>query len=193
MLSPSAISGLRARCLLLALLLLAVAPALAGGSFNRVSGSGLAGGGGGAVQGGSGSALAGGETSGGLRGSDETSEARRPAEEAPDAEAEEAETTASEESADPGPAAQDEEAAAGEGVAAPQGEPTLGRACIYGPGGRVLYAPPAKRCAGEAEQGRLQRARTAEPASGEARPRGRCILGADGRVVHAPPGVVCPR
>lgn len=66
---------------------------------------------------------------------------------------------------------------------APQGAPTHGEVCIYGPSG-VVYVPEGKDC-GEAAPAPA----SASPQGGSG--AGRCILGTAGQVVYAPPGVDC--
>lgn len=73
----------------------------------------------------------------------------------------------------------------------PEGEPTYGGACIYGPRG-VVHAPVGRDCeaeqafrAGEAKAANVERVRDAPLGSG------RCIFGQHGEVVYAPPGVQC--
>lgn len=101
------------------------------------------------------------------------------------------------------------------------GARTLGKACMYGTRGQVIYRPRGAACRGDAHPapsralGRGARPQVARPspaaadpvarrdtprrAAGRAEPaqapkaRGRCIIGGDGRVVHAPPGVDCRR
>ncbi len=87
---------------------------------------------------------------------------------------------------------------------------TLGRSCMYGPGGKVIYRPRGARCKGDSPRdseadGRrppLQQLESAPAAAPQprapARPRkkkiratGRCTYGAGGKLVYAPPGVDC--
>jgi len=73
----------------------------------------------------------------------------------------------------------------------PEGEPTYGEACIYGPQG-VVHTPIGRDC--EAEQAKREgAAKAASAARTQSEPggSGRCIFGQRGEVVYAPPGVRC--
>lgn len=61
---------------------------------------------------------------------------------------------------------------------------TLGRACIFGSDGSVLYQPRGVACSRGARRARAR-------AESRERPGAPCIVGSDGRVIYAPPGRVC--
>ncbi|MDX1650455.1 MAG: hypothetical protein R3263_11435 [Myxococcota bacterium] len=173
---PAAVATLLVMLLTPALL----ARAAQAGSFNRVSGPGLGG-------------IASGDRSGpGGGGGPGLDVERQDAADPPDADDDAAEDA----DALPAAAADAERGDpdgddAGPAIAADAdtGERTFGTACVYGPRGRVIYAPPDRRCGLEAAQRRM------EATGADAAPAGsgRCILGGDGGVVYAPPGVDCTR
>lgn len=71
------------------------------------------------------------------------------------------------------------------GRAEPQGEPTYGEACIYGPHG-LVYEPRDTECPERAE--RETKRVSGKPATGRG---GACIIGAGGQIVYQPDGVEC--
>lgn len=99
------------------------------------------------------------------------------------------------------------------------GSRTLGRACMYGARGEVIFRPKGSRCRGDApaapvvsdsvRSDRKRRAamrrdtqaegltpstsRRSEAAPNKRRAQGSCIYGGDGRVVYAPAGATCRR
>ena len=82
---------------------------------------------------------------------------------------------------------------------------TLGKSCMYGVRGEVIFRPAGAHCRGDAPAAPAPRpaARPKRPKAQKARsqarsaadspsgPRGSCIIGIDGRVFYAPPGVDC--
>jgi hypothetical protein len=95
---------------------------------------------------------------------------------------------------------------------------TLGRACMYGARGGVIFRPAGSRCRGDDPEPdakpRVEPPRTAptptrsgppnlrpafpakratSPDPSDGRPRGSCIYGVRGEVIHAPAGVDCRR
>ena len=73
------------------------------------------------------------------------------------------------------------------------GARTLGKSCMYGADGSVIYAPAGRSC------GQANAAQAAVPAKAapEKKPSsggsGTCILGGNGEVLYAPPGASCGR
>ncbi len=73
----------------------------------------------------------------------------------------------------------------------PEGEPTYGSACIYGPRG-VVHTPIGRDCeADQAKRAGVAKAASAQRAESESTGSGSCIFGQHGEVVYAPPGVRC--
>ncbi|MEZ4293064.1 MAG: hypothetical protein R3E53_22020, partial [Myxococcota bacterium] len=95
---------------------------------------------------------------------------------------------------------------------------TLGRACMYGARGEVIYRPTGARCRGDAPSARRASTEPSPPAAPRAAPpppttpmtgpaparlpaasadpaatSGHCLYGPKGRVLHRPPGAVCDR
>jgi hypothetical protein len=68
---------------------------------------------------------------------------------------------------------------------------TLGRACMYGSRGEVLYRPSGSICRGDAKKRPApEQAEKRSPSEPSAR-RGSCIHGAQGNVIYSPPGADC--
>ena len=76
---------------------------------------------------------------------------------------------------------------------------TLGRSCMYGSDGSVIYRPSGARCKGDPPAARSRSANQpksrsrAAPRTSNGPQKGRCLYGAANVVIYAPPGVNCAR